>query len=558
MPQTNHLIEQIVNGSRPNIHPLELRLPNEESTKYSSKKNGIIAGYAANTNQGIIRNYNEDRVSIILNIVRPKGKEALEKWPKCSFFAIYDGHGGNVWADFLKDNLHQFIVRQEWFPDDIKTAITNGCRDAEKLFFELSEAQLKKTGELDKSGSWAIVVLIVENTAYVANVGDSRAILSKNSGKDIVELSQDHRPDRDIEKSRITTNGGHIYQTQSTAKVYDQNGKLRNQTVVGPLRVFPGRLSVSRTFGDIEAKMVKFGGNPKVVIAEPEIEVFDINNTTDYFLLGWDGIYDKLTSKESAEWIWETYRNQRKSTVHEQIGVGVELVMKKSVLYRTMDNITVVVVAFDGFSKLFESPILKTSKTVLRNPEPIIESDKTKQLAISQDRNERKLENKNRNLSEQATKASQLDSESSKNYRNKLSEDSRPNVNSTFNDRQFHPVRRLDNSIRDAKLESNIKTPVISKSSKIEDLEHNSQTLKHSTFSEKHVKNNPSRFTINKNEESRNLPEMSPNQIRNLEEKTPDTLTNKFVKRTINFNNSRQPTKNSDLKESVSRPCLLC
>jgi protein phosphatase 2C family protein 2/3 len=50
--------------------------------------------------------------------------------------------------------------------------------------------------------------------------------------------------------------------------------------------VFPGRLSVSRTFGDIEAKMVKFGGNPKVVIAEPEIEVFDINNTTDYFLLG--------------------------------------------------------------------------------------------------------------------------------------------------------------------------------------------------------------------------------------------------------------------------------
>ena len=36
--------------------------------------------------------------------------------------------------------------------------------------------------------------------------------------------------------------------------------------ILGPLRVFPGRLSVSRTFGDIEAKMEKFGGNSNVII----------------------------------------------------------------------------------------------------------------------------------------------------------------------------------------------------------------------------------------------------------------------------------------------------
>lgn len=75
-------IEQILQGIQPNIDPLDLKLPNEESTKYSTKKNGIIAGYAANTNQGIIRTYNEDRVSIILNIVKPKGKEHIAKWPK--------------------------------------------------------------------------------------------------------------------------------------------------------------------------------------------------------------------------------------------------------------------------------------------------------------------------------------------------------------------------------------------------------------------------------------------------------------------------------------------
>lgn len=62
---------------------------------------------------------------------------------------------------------------------------------------------MRKTGDLDKSGSCAIAVLIVENMAYVANVGDSRCVLSKNNGKSFIELSQDHRPDRDIEKERI-------------------------------------------------------------------------------------------------------------------------------------------------------------------------------------------------------------------------------------------------------------------------------------------------------------------------------------------------------------------
>ena len=85
-------------------------IPNHEPTKCSVKRNGIVKAYAANTNQGIVRNYNEDRVSIILNIMKPAIR-ANETWPKCSFFGIYDGHGGVMCADFLRDNLHQFVFQ---------------------------------------------------------------------------------------------------------------------------------------------------------------------------------------------------------------------------------------------------------------------------------------------------------------------------------------------------------------------------------------------------------------------------------------------------------------
>ena len=65
---------------------------------------------------------------------------------------------------------------------------------------------------------------------------------------------------------------------------------------MGPLRVLPGRLSVSRTFGDMEAKLAKFGGNPKVVIAEPEIKSFKITKDHDFIVLGCDGIFDKMNN----------------------------------------------------------------------------------------------------------------------------------------------------------------------------------------------------------------------------------------------------------------------
>lgn len=201
------------------MDPATINLPTWEPTKCSVRENGCIMGYAANTNQGIIRDYNEDRVSIVLNIMQPPSKKNVEHWPKCSFFGVFDGHGGNTCADFLRDNLHQFIIKDPNFPKNPKVAIINGYKKAESYFLDTVENfAAGRQHMLDRSGSCAIVALLIEKRVFIVNVGDSRAMLSADGGNFSVNLSLDHKPDGREEQKRILEAGGKVYQTQTITK----------------------------------------------------------------------------------------------------------------------------------------------------------------------------------------------------------------------------------------------------------------------------------------------------------------------------------------------------
>jgi len=96
-------------------------------------------------------------------------------------------------------------------------------------------------------------VLIVGGMLYVANVGDSRSILSCELGAKVYPLTRDHKPIDPVESKRILENNGKIYRAQN--QMSSRNG-MKENVILGPYRVLPGRLSVSRTFGDAEAKLV--------------------------------------------------------------------------------------------------------------------------------------------------------------------------------------------------------------------------------------------------------------------------------------------------------------
>ena len=108
---------------------------------------------------------------MFLNILKPEYRKN-ESWPKCSYFAIYDGYNGSFASDFLRDNLHKYIMKEWCFPYNPIKALTLGFAAAEK---EILNLQINK--EKKNSGSCALVVLIVGEMCYVANLGDSRGVL---------------------------------------------------------------------------------------------------------------------------------------------------------------------------------------------------------------------------------------------------------------------------------------------------------------------------------------------------------------------------------------------
>jgi protein phosphatase 2C family protein 2/3 len=91
----------------------------------------------------------------------------------------------------------------------------------------------------------------------------------------VIELSHDHKPSEDDEYLRIVAGGGQVYQTTTSTQLVGENN-TEPEFIVGPIRVLPGRLSVSRTFGDPEAKYEFRGGNPNVVCAKTDVKVFQI------------------------------------------------------------------------------------------------------------------------------------------------------------------------------------------------------------------------------------------------------------------------------------------
>lgn len=153
----------------------------------------------------------------------------------------------------------------------------------------------KKPFDVRFSGTTGAVVVLVQQTLYSANVGDSRAVLAKRMGQWdylAVPLTCDHKPSRPDEKRRIVSRGGRVGPR-----------KHPNGHAVGSSRVWladqdiPG-LAVSRAIGDSVAASVG-------VTCEPEVWQRQIESNDAFIILASDGVWEFMTPQEAVDLVAE-------------------------------------------------------------------------------------------------------------------------------------------------------------------------------------------------------------------------------------------------------------
>lgn len=259
-------------------------------TEPSADHQEAFLAYAAVSDVGTSRSYNEDRVCVIEKIIRQTDAPS-------SFFAVFDGHGGSGCADYLRDQLYTLVVKNAHFKNNVAAAFKDAIEAAEAIFCE------KAKKDRDWSGSCLAALVIKENKIVVANVGDSRIILITKHSE--FQLTEDHKPEFQEERKRIIDHGGKVYRNKidNIIETIDHKGIIftsKKETQIGPYRVEPGGLSVSRAIGDVKAKDRTYGGNPRCLISTPTIKELSHNHHDEFLILACDGIFDVLSNDEIA------------------------------------------------------------------------------------------------------------------------------------------------------------------------------------------------------------------------------------------------------------------
>ena len=225
------------------------------TAQFSKKPFLNIAGYGFNSYNGKVKKFNEDRIKTIVNY-QLVNKENIKVKPNISYFSIFDGHSGNKCSDFLKQYLHLYLFNSTFFPNDPIRAIREAFKKAEDNFCGMVYDP-KSNILLDKSGSCALVMLIINDILFSINLGDSRALYSYDTGNFKYQITRDHKPNDDVERKRIENAGGSVFyanKIQRNGREIELKEEQFGKGFSFPYRISPGKIAVSLFYNNLGRK----------------------------------------------------------------------------------------------------------------------------------------------------------------------------------------------------------------------------------------------------------------------------------------------------------------
>mmetsp|Transcript_50453 Transcript_50453/g.117771 ORF Transcript_50453/g.117771 Transcript_50453/m.117771 type:complete len:435 (-) Transcript_50453:76-1380(-) len=256
-------------------------------------------------------------------------KDACHGAEPAAIFAVLDGHGGRLAAAesclLLQEHLVR-IARQG-------TMLDEDAREELKKAFVKADADLRASLPPEDRSGTTVVAAVITNPSEgqycvrLAHCGDSRAVL-RTAATGRLHSTEDHKPSREDETSRIRAAGGSVDQ-----------GPLG-----GPMRV-DGSLAVSRAMGDFHFKPHDLEPEFCKVTTLPEVKTVWCTSG-DWILLACDGIFDVLSTEEVAEFVEERLRDD---STGSDVAKVVQDLLQECLKRDSKDNCTAVLVRLGDF-----------------------------------------------------------------------------------------------------------------------------------------------------------------------------------------------------------------
>ena len=239
------------------------------------------------------------------------------------FFSIFDGHGGDKLSKYANLLLYPYFLElfyKNKFEQNLNNRIIISLKQAferiEQEYLKISfNEQIKNGFNYYQGGTCALSVIIINKKIFVANLGDSKARLFYLNDKYLTKKNNQ------IKKFKV----------KKVSKVFNIRKKTEQRIFK---KMFPkdkdiikcydakacyvkGALQPTRTLGDYSLKYLLFNLNKldddslydkykqyfngPYISSEPDIQVYDIKNNFRYLILGTDGLWDVVKSREIPE-----------------------------------------------------------------------------------------------------------------------------------------------------------------------------------------------------------------------------------------------------------------
>ena len=243
------------------------------------------------------------------------------------YTAIFDGHGGYECASFSSKVLPKSLFSFENLQKSREKSLFDSFLLTDKKWANF----VQTTNAYTDAGSTALFALIENKRLIIANTGDSRAILLTSDG--VRQISKDHSPSEQSERSRIENSGGNIIDDKGVDRV-------------------EGVLSLSRALGDLPLK--------KYVIPDPDLFSYDESASIWGMVLACDGLWGSLSNEEVQAFIEDSIKRG-------DIKRGLERLVNEAIERECYDNVTVTLVLFPGAEKAVMSKTNREVKVFTNN-----------------------------------------------------------------------------------------------------------------------------------------------------------------------------------------------